>query len=110
MRGAFSVGGAPLPSPPATPPPPAPAKPGALVATVRSNFTIDLRQANGAKVDRIKPGVYSIEVRDQSKEHSFHLTGPSLNRATIPFVGTVKWTVTLKAGAHRFVCDPHTRS
>jgi plastocyanin len=108
MRGTFSVGGAPLPLPPAPPPPPAPAKSGALVATVRSNYTIDLKQANGAKVDRIKPGAYSIEVRDQSKEHNFHLTGPGLNKATtIAFVGTVKWTVTLKAGAHRFVCDPH---
>jgi plastocyanin len=107
MRGTFSVGGAALPPPPAPPPPP-PAAPGVLVATVRSNYTIDLKRANGAKVASIKPGRYTIEVRDQSKEHNFHLTGPGLNKATtVAFVGTVKWAVTLKAGAHRFVCDPH---
>jgi hypothetical protein len=47
-------------------------------------------------------------VRDQTKEHNFHLTGPGLTKTTtVAWVGTTKWTVDLKPGTYRFVCDPH---
>jgi hypothetical protein len=48
-------------------------------------------------------------VRDRSRFHDFHLTGPGVDQATtVPFVGTVTWTVTLTAGIYTFVCDPHS--
>jgi plastocyanin len=28
-------------------------------------------------------------------------------KTTVPFVGTKSFTVTLKKGTYRFVCDPH---
>jgi plastocyanin len=110
MRGTFTVGSGPAPAPPPATQPPhaAPAKPGLLVATVRPNYTIDLKLPNGAKADVVKAGTYTIEVRDQTKEHNFHLTGPGVNKTTtVAFVGTTKWTVELKPGPYRFVCDPH---
>jgi plastocyanin len=111
MRGSFTVGSgpAPPPAPPAPPPPPAPpATPGLLIATVRSNYTIDVRTPAGQKVDAVKAGPYTIEVRDQSTEHNFRLQGPSVAKnSTLGFVGTQKWTVTLSPGTYRYQCDPH---
>jgi plastocyanin len=109
MRGTFTVGSGPAPPPPpAQPPPSAPAKPGVLIATVRANYTLDLKLPNGAKAAVLRAGTYSIEVRDQTKEHNFHLTGPGVNKTTaVAWVGTTKWTVDLKPGTYRFVCDPH---
>ena len=75
---------------------------------MRSNYSIDLKLANGAKAEQLQAGKYTIEVRDQTKDHNFHLTGPGLTKTTtVPFVGTTKWTVDLKPGTYRFVCDPH---
>jgi plastocyanin len=111
MRGTFTVsaGPAPPPPPPVPPPPPAaPAKPGLLIATVRANYTIDLKLPNGARAEALRAGAYTIEVRDQTREHNFHLTGPRLSKTTtVPWVGTTRWSVDLKPGTHRFVCDPH---
>ena len=60
---------------------------------------------------RLKPGAYAIVVRDRSRAHNFRLTGPGVRRATrVPFVGTVTWRVTLRAGTYRFRCDPHARA
>jgi plastocyanin len=45
---------------------------------------------------------------DKSNIHNFHLTGPGVNKLTsTPWVGTKTWTVKLKKGIYRFVCDPH---
>lgn len=111
MRGTFTVASGPVPPPPppAGPPPSAqPAKPGVLIATVRANYTIDLKLPNGAKADTLQAGAYAIEVRDQTKEHNFHLTGPGVARSTaVAWVGTTKWSVELKPGTYKFVCDPH---
>lgn len=79
-----------------------------LVATVGPAFTIVLRDASGARVTRLDPGTYDIEVQDLSAEHNFHLSGPGVNRATeIGDTGTVTWTVTFQDGTYRYVCDPH---
>jgi plastocyanin len=111
MRGSFTVGGGPAPPPPPPPPspPPAPpATPGVMVATARSNYTIDVRTPAGQKVDTVRPGPYTIEVRDQSNEHNFHLQGPNVNKTSaVAFVGTQKWAVTLSPGSYRYQCDPH---
>jgi plastocyanin len=42
--------------------------------------------------------------------HNFHLRGRGVNkRTTVAFRGTATWTVTLRVGTYRFVCDPHAR-
>jgi plastocyanin len=109
LYGEFRIGASAPPLPPPPPPPPAPpATPGLLIATVRSNFTIDVRTPAGQKVDTVKPGPYTIEVRDQSNEHNFHLQGPNASKSsTVGFVGTQKWAVTLSPGTYRYQCDPH---
>ena len=114
MRGSFAVSTGPppppLPPPPPPPPPPPapPASPGLLIATVRSNYTMDVKTPAGQKVDAVKPGPYTIEVHDQSNEHNFHLQGSGLSKTTtVGFVGTQKWSVTLAPGTYRYQCDPH---
>ena len=111
MRGSFTVSTGPAPPPPPQPPPPPPAPPaapGLLIATVRSNYTIDVRTPAGQKVDAVKPGPYTIEVRDQSNEHNFRLQGSGVSKTTtVDFVGTQKWSVTLAPGTYRYQCDPH---
>jgi hypothetical protein len=64
---------------------------------------------NGQPVSEIPTGTYTIQVRDRSRFHDFHLTGPGINKSTtVAFVGTVTWTVTLAEGIYTFVCDPHS--
>jgi plastocyanin len=82
---------------------------GTLVATVRANATIDLRHPDGRVVTNLAPGTYSIQVRDQTGSHNFHLRGPGVNQSTaVAFTGTVTWSVTFAAGTYTFVCDPHS--
>jgi plastocyanin len=106
MRGQFAVGTAQLPPPPPPPAPPAPSV-KTLTATVGPGATISLRLA-GRKVTRLKAGRYRILVRDRSHMHNFHLIGPGLNRkTTVAAHGNRTWTVTLRKGTYRYVCDPH---
>lgn len=78
-----------------------------LVATVGPGFTISLKRG-GRKVTTLKPGLYTIAVRDRSAIHNFRLIGPGVNKATgVKFVGTRTWRLRLKAGLHRYRCDPH---
>jgi plastocyanin len=111
MFGQFAVGTATLPPPPPPPAPPAPPKPGVktLTATVGPRATISLKQG-ARKVSRLKAGRYRIVVRDRSHMHNFHLTGPRLNKKTsVTAHGTFTWTVTLRKGTYRYVCDPHKK-
>jgi plastocyanin len=100
MRGTFRVG---------NPPPPPP--PRQLVATVGPRATITVRTPAGRIVRTTPAGRYTITVRDRSRAHNFRLTGPGVNRKTgVAFVGTARWTVTLRKGAtYRFRCEPHAR-
>jgi plastocyanin len=99
MRGTFTVG-----TPPVTTPPP----PVRLNASVGPGFTISLRTTAGRIVRSLRARVYRITVRDRSRFHNFHLTGPGVNRRTgVAFLGTTTWTVRFRAGTYRFVCDPH---
>ena len=85
-------------------PPPAGTR---LVATVGPGATISLKRGS-RKVTRVKPGLYTITVRDRSALHNFRLLGPGVNKATtVRFVGTRTWRLRLKKGLHRFRCDPH---
>ena len=81
-----------------------------LVATVGPGFSITLTKGC-KKVKALKAGKYSIVVRDKSNIHNFHLKGPGLNKLTsVSYVGNKTWTVTLKAGTYKYVCDPHATS
>jgi plastocyanin len=78
-----------------------------LVANVGPGPTITLTKA-GKKVTTLKPGSYSITVNDKATSHNFHLTGLGVNKlTTVAFKGTKTWTVTLRKGTYRYVCDPH---
>jgi plastocyanin len=56
----------------------------------------------------VTAGTYVITIRDRSSIHNFHLTGPGVNKKTsVAAVTTSKWTVKLKKGTYKFVCDPH---
>jgi plastocyanin len=83
---------------------------GTLVGVDGPGFTITLTQG-GKKVTKLKAGSYTIKVSDKSSIHNFHLVGPGVNKSTsVPKVGASSWTVTLKKGTYKFVCDPHATS
>jgi hypothetical protein len=78
-----------------------------LKATDGPGFTITLKKGT-TKVTKLKAGKYKIVVRDLSNLHNFHLTGPGVNKKTgVSAKGTFTWTVTLKKGTYKFLCDPH---
>ena len=68
-----------------------------------------MRSPAGARIAGVRAGLVTIVVRDRSRFHNFHLTGPGVNRRTsVAFVGTQTWRVRIRKGAtYRFVCDPH---
>jgi hypothetical protein len=105
MKGAFGVGNAPPPTTTTTSkPPPAPAT--KLVGTVGPGSSISLKKSSGGSAKTLAAGKYSISVRDLSKAHNFHLTGPGVNKSTgVRFTGRVTWAVTLRKGAYRFKSD-----
>lgn len=106
MRGSFTAGGGPAPPPP--PPPPPASRLQTLTATVGPGATISLRTARGQRVRKLRAGRYRIVVRDRSASHNFHLKGPGVNKRTaVAFRGTATWTLRLRRGTYRFVCDPH---
>jgi plastocyanin len=106
MNGSFTTGG----GPPTSPPPPPPPQIQRLTATVGPGATISLRTASGRRVSRLRAGRYRIIVRDRSTRHNFHLIGPRANRkTTVRFRGNQTWTLTLRRGSYRYVCDPHAR-
>ena len=70
--------------------------------TVGPGFTIKLAKKP------MKAGKVKIVVADRSSSHNFHLTGPGVNVTTsVGGTGTKTFTVTLKTGTYRYVCDPH---
>lgn len=80
-----------------------------LVATVGPSFTISLKTAAGKNVSTLKPGTYTITVRDRASIHDFRLQGPGVKRifSSVAAVGTRTATVSLRAGKYRFLCQPH---
>ena len=81
-----------------------------LIGTVGpdSSFSIKLTKG-GKKVTKLKPGKYTIVIKDTASIHNFHLKGPGgLNKKTsVSGKGTTTWKVTLKKGKYTFLCDPH---
>jgi plastocyanin len=73
-----------------------------LTGTVGPGFTISISKKS------VKAGTYVITINDRASIHDFHLTGAGVNKKTsVSGTGTTKWTVKLKKGTYRFVCDPH---
>jgi plastocyanin len=73
-----------------------------LTGTDGPGFTITMSKKT------VRAGTYKIVIRDRSSIHNFHLTGPGVNKKTsVAAVGTTTWTVKLKKGTYKFVCDPH---
>ena len=55
-----------------------------------------------------KAGTIKLVIRDKSNVHNFRLTGPGVNvKTSVPAIGTKTFTVTLKKGTYKFICDPH---
>jgi plastocyanin len=70
-------------------------------------FTITLKKGT-TKVTSLKAGKYKIVIKDMSNIHNFHLKGPGVDKKTgVGAKGTFTWTVTLKKGTYKFICDPH---
>lgn len=123
MKGSFTVGTAPPPPPPPPPPPsgggtggtggtatPPPSAPvgSRLVLTSGPGQSITLRTSAGRKVTRLRPGAYTILVRDRSALHDARLRGAGAARATtVRFVGTQTWRVVLRKGTLVYLCDAH---
>jgi plastocyanin len=80
--------------------------------TVGPGFTIGLTM-NGKKATKLKAGTaYRFVISDRSSSHNFHLSGRGFNRVLtgVEFTGTKSFTLKLKKGSYRFVCDPHSGS
>ncbi len=78
-----------------------------LNATDGPGFTITLKKGK-TKVTSLKAGKYKIVIKDLSKIHNFHLKGPGVDKKTgVGAKGTFTWTVTLKKGTYKYLCDPH---
>lgn len=78
-----------------------------LTGQTGPGFTITLKQGKKS-VKTLKAGIYTLKVLDKSAIHNFHITGPGVNKKTsVVKLGTTTWTVTLKKGTYRYVCDPH---
>ena len=78
-----------------------------LNATDGPGFTITLKKGK-TKVTSLKAGKYKIVVKDLSNLHNFNLKGPGVDKKTgVGPKGTFTWTVTLKKGTYKYICDPH---
>jgi plastocyanin len=78
-----------------------------LTGTVGPGFTITLKQGSKS-VKTLKAGTYVFKISDKSSIHDFHLSGPGVDKTTsIGGTGSKTWTLTLKKGTYKYVCDPH---
>jgi plastocyanin len=78
-----------------------------LTGTDGPGFTITLKKGT-TKVTSLKAGKYKVVIKDLSNIHNFHLKGPGVDKKTgVGAKGTFTWTVTLKKGTYKFICDPH---
>ena len=79
-----------------------------LKGTVGPGFMISLT-LDGKKVTHLKAGDYTVKIKDESDQHDFHLSGPTVSKLTsITGEGTSTWHVTLKKGKYSYMCDPHS--
>jgi plastocyanin len=93
----------------AAPAPTSAAPAQSVTGTVGPGFTIVLTKS-GHKVTSLKAHTpYRFVIRDRATIHDFHLSGPGIDRVltSVAFQGTKSFTLTLKKGTYRFLCDPH---
>ena len=58
---------------------------------------------------RRRAGNYTVKIEDDSDQHDFHLSGPTVSKLTsIIGEGKSTWHVTLKKGKSTYMCDPHS--
>jgi plastocyanin len=112
MVGTFDVGNVPPPAttppPPATPPAPSAKVGSRLALTVGPAATISLKTLAGRNVTLLRPGAYTVVVRDRSGAHNARLRGAGVSQATgVGFVGTKTWRVVLRKGTLVVQCDAH---
>ena len=70
--------------------------------TVGPGFTIKMT------TKPTKAGKIKLVINDRSNVHNFHLTGPGVNvKTSVSAIGTKTFTITLKKGTYKFICDPH---
>lgn len=105
-----SSGGSSAPGPDAEPQ----VQPGAtLLGSVGTEddpeaFEIALTTQDGAEVDVVAAGTYTIVVEDPAQIHNFHLQGPGVDvRTDVAGTGQESFEVTFQAGEYGYVCDPH---
>jgi plastocyanin len=81
---------------------------GTLEGVTGPGFTIELSK-DGADVESLPAGTYTLKVDDKSSAHNFHLIGPGVDEAVtdVPFEGEKSVTVTLQKGTYTYQCDPH---
>ena len=80
-----------------------------LTGTDGPGYTIDLK-LNGKTVKTLKAGTYKLVIHDKASIHAWSLDGPNgyaKDFTKVPFVGTMTFTVKLKAGKYKFYCPPH---
>jgi plastocyanin len=95
MKGSFTVGTVSTPPPPVPTPAPAATK---LAASIGAGSKATLKPLAG-----LGAGKAVITVKDTSASDGFRLAGPGVSKATgAAFRGTVKWTVTLRAGRYSY--------
>ena len=70
--------------------------------TVGPGFTIKMT------TKPTKAGKIKLVINDRANVHNFHLTGPGVNvKTSVSAVGTKTFSITLKKGTYKFICDPH---
>lgn len=83
-----------------------------LIGLVGKNdaFKITLKNSSGKLVKTIKKGTYTFVISDDSSIHNYELDGPhgkSWTFTSVPFTGTKKFTIALKAGKYKAYCMAH---
>lgn len=92
MKGTFKVGAVSAPPPPVV----QPATKLAAAVTTRGSFSLGPRAG-------LAGGKAMITVKDASATDGFRLSGPGVTKSTgVKFRGTVRWSLTLKAGRYTF--------
>jgi ABC-type nitrate/sulfonate/bicarbonate transport system substrate-binding protein len=76
-----------------------------LVGTVSASGTLTLTAA-GKRVTSLKPGIFSVTVKDASAKENFHLVSRGVNRSSsVTGKSTTTWYLTLAAGKLTFASD-----
>ena len=71
-------------------------------------FEIALTTQDGAPVDVVAAGTYTLVVSDPAQIHNFHLTGDGVDVATaVAGTGEERFEVTFTPGEYDYTCDPH---